>query len=174
MGNRENSVTNELSPKSNTVGGWRWVIAAALAGLVLSAGCASILSSTAGAVLLQLAPVGLELFALPAKLELKVTNPSKLTVSVSSIRYDVIIEDEVVASGEQLTPVTIAAGGAQVIAVPLTVRPGRVLAAVKSAVAKKGVKYQVRGSYSIAATSEQTFTAASLLKPLMGKVKGEE
>jgi|GEM_PF-2652978 len=174
MGNGENSVTTEMSPKSSAVGGWRWVVAAALTGLFLSAGCASFLSSTTGAVLLQLAPVGLDLFTLPAKLELKVTNPSKLTVSVSSIRYDVIIEDEVVASGEQLTPVTIDAQGSQVISVPLAVRPGRVLASVKSAVAKKGVKYQVRGSYSIAATSEQTFNAASLLKPLMGKLKGEK
>lgn len=154
--------------------GRRIAVGVVLAAAVLGAGCATFLSSTAGAVLLQLAPVGLDLFEIPARLELKVTNPSKMTVEVTNIRYEVVIEDAVVARGEQLSAATIPAAGSQVVSVPLTVSPGSVLTSVRSALAKRGVKYQVRGSYTISAVSEQTFTAASLLKPLMERVKREE
>lgn len=135
--------------------------------------CAPLFSGATGAVFLQLAPVGLDLFELPAKLDLKVTNPSKMTVTVSSIRYEVLIEGAVVATGEQQTPVTIAGEGSQVIAVPLSVKPGSVLNSVRSAIARKSVKYQVRGSYTIAATSEQDFTVSAILKALMQK-RGNE
>jgi hypothetical protein len=148
--------------------------AAVLACAVLGSGCATFLSGTAGAVLLDLAPVGLELFELPAKLDLKVTNPSKLNVEVSNISYEVLIDGAVVAAGVQQAPVAVAAEGSQVIAVPLSVKPGNVLSGVRSTVAKRSVKYQVRGSYSIAATSEQTFTAASVLKALARRGKSDE
>ncbi len=146
----------------------RAVLLAASCALLFT-GCATFLNSTAGAVLLQLAPVGLDLFSLPAKLELKVKNPSKLTVSVTNIRYEVIIEGGVVASGEQAEPVTVGPEGSTVVSVPLSVKPGSVLTSVKSSLAKKSVKYQVRGSYSIAAMSEQEFTAQSLLKAIFSK-----
>ncbi|MFO7675695.1 MAG: LEA type 2 family protein [bacterium] len=155
--------------KASRRAGMVLLLAAACAGL--GPACATFLSGTAGAVLLDLAPVGLELFEFPAKLELKVSNPSKMTVSVSDIKYEVIIDGAVVASGEQQAPVTVEAEGSQVIAVPLSVKAGSVLTGIRSAVAKRGVKYQVRGSYSIAATSEQNFTAASLLRPLMKRAQ---
>ncbi|MEO0081396.1 MAG: LEA type 2 family protein [candidate division WOR-3 bacterium] len=151
--------------------GRRLAVGILLACLVLGSGCATFLSSTTGAILLQLAPVGLELFEVPAKLDLKVTNPSKLTATVSDIKYEVLIAGSVVASGEQQAPVTLSGEGSQVISVPLSVKPGSVLSSVKSSLASKSVKYQVRGSYAIAATSEQTFTASSLLKSLMARSK---
>jgi hypothetical protein len=69
-----------------------------------------------------------------------------------------------VAVGGQPTPVIIGAEGSQVISLHLAVFLYRWELV---SLVEKGVKYQVRGSYTIADTSEQTFTAASLLKPLL-------
>jgi len=135
--------------------------------LALSANCATIMHGTAGAILLQLAPVGLELFELPAKLDLKVTNPYPVNVRISNVKYEVLIDGRSVAKGEQATETLVPKESFVVLAVPLSVNAGEALASVRSTLARRGVKYQVRGSYTVASETESEFRVSSLLKPLL-------
>ncbi len=124
---------------------------------------------TTGAILLQMAPVGLELFELPAKLDLKVTNPYPVNVRISNVKYEVLIDGRTVAQGEQATETMVPKESFVVLAVPLSVNAGDALASVRSTLARRGVKYQVRGSYTVASETESEFRVSSLLKPLLRK-----
>jgi LEA14-like dessication related protein len=125
------------------------------------------MSGTAGAILLQMAPVGLELFELPAKLDLKVTNPYPVNVRISNVKYEVFIEGRPVATGEQTAEALVPKESFVILSVPLSVSAADVLGGIKTTLARRGVKYQVRGTYTVASEVESEFRVSSLLKPLL-------
>lgn len=131
--------------------------------------CAALFKGTVTALLLEVAPVGLQLFEIPAKLDLKVTNSHPIDVRISNIKYEIYIENNLIVKGEQNLETVIPKKASQVISVPLSVDKEKIPETIKLIIHKRGVKYQVRGAYTVATQSEGNFSAFSLFKPLLKK-----
>ena len=131
--------------------------------------CAALLKGTVTALLLEVAPVGLQLFEIPAQLDLKVTNSHPIDVRISNIKYEIYLENNLIVKGEQNLETVIPKKASQVISVPLTVDKEKIPETIKSIIHKRGVKYQVRGAYTVATQNEGNFSVFSLLKPLLRK-----
>ncbi len=162
MATEDTRCSSLMTPHSSLI-----FLCSLLIALSLFTGCATLMRGTAGAILLQMAPIGLELFELPAKLDLKVTNPYPVNVRISNVKYEVLIEGRSIARGEQASETIVPKEGSVVLSVPLSISAGEALSGIKTTLTRRGVKYQVRGSYTVASETESEFRVSSLLKPLL-------
>lgn len=80
---------------------------------------------------------------------LRVTNPNKIAATVSKLKYDIMINDQSVASGTYAKDVEIPADGTTQTVVPIEVSNTDLVKFLAKTVFTKGSKYRAKGEVSV-------------------------
>lgn len=80
---------------------------------------------------------------------LRVTNPNKISATVSKLTYDIIINDKSVANGTHVKDVKIPANGTVETVIPIVVSNADLVKFLATTVFTKGSKYRAKGDVSV-------------------------
>ena len=86
-----------------------------------------------------------------AVLYLKVTNPNSYGLTVAGVRYTAVIGEATVADGERNEETRIAPSGDTSVAVPVTLQPQGIAAAVRQLLSARAIPYEFSGVVAVVA-----------------------
>lgn len=126
--------------------------ALSMVAVFVTAGCMTIADQLVEPIKVKVPDVSvkkLELTRAELNVKLRVTNPNKISATVSKLKYDIIINDKSVANGTYVKDVEIPADGTTETVVPIVVSNADLLKFLAKTVFTKGSKYRAKGDVTV-------------------------